>query len=268
MLVRLVITASSIAVFYIFYFIAKSTPLDAFCTQLRLSAKTTVDTAAPIPIAKSQGVPCVEQSMVLQHLNNKLSTTDVEEDPGCQWDPVLDPHFVVLDNKQFHQYKGGHLIVPNFERFGSALLSRSEQSKCRLIANPSSSVKPARATCLSVVRVKDISTSFLMLRSDQEVKDRSILHGPTGTTVVPTGIYRQSSHTTGRLRLVQKLAPFFNHLPALEAKLSAKLGARGLVPRKDMDVVVMVLNDGGCCAVLCCAVGWCVYTVCRVDGIM
>lgn len=124
------------------------------------------------------------------------------------------------------------------------LVSNRDSSECRIIVNPTSVAKQARAACLSLVRVKDLPRSNLLLRNDQMVKDKRLLKGMTADQVVTTGIYRQSSHADGRRRLEQKLSPFLRNLQGIEASLLSRLTARGLMPDSDADVVVMVLNDG------------------------
>jgi len=169
-----------------------------------------------------------------------ISTDSIE----CTWEEPHLPHFTVLENDNFHKYKGGHLILHKFEKKSLLIHNRKNtDTDCQTIVNPTSVAKQARAACLALVRVKGLPRPNLMLRSDQLVKQHKSVLKDTNH-IITTGIYRQSSHSDGRKRLVQKLHPFLANLDSISSSLLQQLVNRGFVPNTDMDVVVMVLNDG------------------------
>jgi hypothetical protein len=59
---------------------------------------------------------------------------------------------------------------------------------------------------------------------------------------MPTGFFKRTGHLNGRVRLVEKMRPFLQHLPAVKKIFSDTLSQWGKMPGDD--IILMVVNEG------------------------
>jgi hypothetical protein len=225
--------------FYVFYLIGQhhSTPA---CSHVLPSAS--LEVVAEANLMRQQEVeilpPCEPASdsvpvQVAAKANNMHGV--------CEgWDDAHDQYLQPINSEEFEKYKGDHFVEVRYVD-KSVLVSSHKESKCRVISNPYISTK-MQGSCVAVVRLKDISASYHLMRYDTDPQYGGVLDKTN--QMMPIGFFRKASILNGRLRLVLKAKPLFSHMSQVEQVLLTKLRGHGYMPDTGADVTVMVVNDG------------------------
>ena len=203
---------------------------------------------------RSSGLDCPQATLS----TTPTADTDCIELTSCS--PIISnhPYLSVEPTSDYNGYRDGLLAFQEYPESSVIYNPYRGQHECTNIVQAHSNEKGdyLEHDCLGVVFAKtDASYNLIRYNSHWHLMRRLY----STTRLEPSGFFKVPGHANGRKRMVDKMAPFFEHLVDIEGYAWEKLRARGLVegdpggartprgkpkPRGRGEVVVMVVNEG------------------------